>query len=117
MSIRDKILSAEDIVREAVEVPEWDVTLEVRGMTGAERTRIMALAMDSDGAGLDFQQVYPEIVIATTFDVDSGEQIFSPDDRVALMAKSAQAIDRIAMVGMRLSGFTKDAADEAGKDS
>lgn len=117
MSIKDKILSAEDIVRETVDVPEWDVTLEIRGMTGAERTRIMALAMGSDGVGLDFQQVYPEIVIATTFDCETGEQVFSPEDRVALMSKSAQAIDRIAMVGMRLSGFTKDAADEAGKDS
>lgn len=117
MFTRDKILSAEDIVRELVEVPEWDVTVEVRGMTGAERTRIMSLAMQTDGAGLDFQQVYPEIVIATAFDTDTGEQIFTPEDRVALMAKSAQAIDRIAMVGMRLSGFTKDAADEAGKDS
>jgi hypothetical protein len=106
----------QDIPSETVDVPEWGVKVEVRGMTGAERTRIMDLAVDQKG-GVNLQFVYPEIVIATSFDQESGEQIFGPKDRDALLAKSATALDRLASVGMRLSGFTQESADDAGKDS
>lgn len=116
MSLRDQILSAQDIPSEPVEVPEWGVTVEVRGMTGAERIRIMDLAMDGS-ADLKLQTVYPEIVIATTFDAETGEQIFSPSDRDALLSKSASALDRLALVGMKLSGFTQEASEAAGKGS
>lgn len=116
MSIRDQILTAQDIPSEIVDVPEWGVKVEVRGMTGAERTRIMDKAVGQTG-DVNLQFVYPEIVIATSFDPESGEQIFSPSDRDALLAKSANALDRLASVGMRLSGFTQESADVAGKDS
>lgn len=116
MSLRDQILAAVDIPSEKVEIPEWGVTIEVRGMTGAERTRIMDKAVDQQG-GVNLQFVYPEIVIATSFDNVTGEQIFVPSDRDTLLTKSAVALDRLAQVGMRLSGFTQDSADAAGKDS
>jgi hypothetical protein len=116
VSIRDLILAAQDIPSESVDVPEWGVKVEVRGMTGAERTRIMDKAVGQTG-DVNLQFVYPEIVIATSFDPESGEQIFSPNDRDALLAKSANALDRLASVGMRLSGFTQESADVAGKDS
>lgn len=116
MSLRDQILNSQDIQKESVTVPEWGATLEMRGMTGAERTRIMDLAMDSGGA-LNLQTVYPEIVISTAFDPETGEKVFSPEDRAALLSKSANALDRVALVGMRLSGFTQESADAAGKDS
>lgn len=116
MSIRDLVLAVQDIPVELVTVPEWNVKIEVRGMTGAERTRIMDKAVGQTG-DVNLQFVYPEIVIATSFDPESGEQIFSPNDRDALLAKSANALDRLASVGMRLSGFTQESADVAGKDS
>ena len=116
MSIRDLILAKQDIPSEVVDVPEWGVKVEVRGMTGAERTRIMDKASDNNGS-VNLQFIYPEIVIATSFDPETGEQIFVPADRDVLLSKSASAIDRIALVGMRLSGFTKEAADELGKGS
>ena len=116
MSIRDQILAVQDIPTQLVEVPEWGVKIEVRGMTGAERTRIMDKATATAG-DMNLQMIYPEIVIATSFDPLTGEQVFVPEDRDILLSKSATALDRVAMVGMRLSGFTKDSADELGKDS
>lgn len=116
MSLRDQIFAIQDIPSELVDIPEWGVKVEVRGMTGAERTRIMDLAIDAKG-GVNLQFVYPEIVIATAFDPESGTQIFSPNDRGTLLTKSAMAIDRLAATGMRLSGFTKEDVDEKGKDS
>jgi len=116
VSIRDLILTSQDIPSEIVDVPEWGVKVEVRGMTGASRTRIMDLAVGSEGS-VNLQFVYPEIVIATAYDGETGEAIFEPNDKEILLSKSAIAIDRIASVGMRLSGFTQESADEAGKDS
>lgn len=84
-------------------------------MTGAERTRILDLAQAGDGMNL--QMVYPEIVISTAFDAETGEKIFSPEDRTALLSKSANALDALATVGMRLSGFLAETSNDLGKGS
>jgi hypothetical protein len=115
VSLRDQILNSNDIPKELVKVKEWNVEIEVRGMTGAERTRILDLAQ-GDG-GMNLQMVYPEIVISTAFDVETGEKIFNPEDRTALLSKSANALDALATVGMRLSGFLAETSDDLGKDS
>jgi hypothetical protein len=115
VSLRDQILNSNDIPKELVKVKEWDISIEVRGMTGAERTRILDLAQAGDGMNL--QMVYPEIVISTAFDAETGEKIFSPEDRTALLSKSANALDALATVGMRLSGFLAETSNDLGKDS
>lgn len=115
MSLRDQILNSNDIPKELVKVKEWGISIEVRGMTGAERTRILDLAQDEKGMNL--QMVYPEIVISTAFDAETGEKIFTPEDRTALLSKSANALDSLATVGMRLSGFLAETSNDLGKDS
>lgn len=115
MSLRDQILNSNDIPKELVKVKEWNIEIEVRGMTGAERTRILDLAQAGDGMNL--QMVYPEIVISTAFDAETGEKIFNPEDRTALLSKSANALDALATVGMRLSGFLAETSDDLGKGS
>ena len=115
MSLRDQILNSNDIPKELVKVKEWNISIEVRGMTGAERTRILDLAQDEKGMNL--QMVYPEIVISTAFDAETGEKIFTPEDRTALLSKSANALDVLATVGMRLSGFLSETSNDLGKDS
>lgn len=115
MSLRDQILNTKDIPSEIVHIKEWNIDVEVRGMTGAERTRILDLAMGNNNS-INLQMVYPEIVISTAFDPSTGEQIFVPEDIAALLSKSAIALDRLATIGMRLSGFTQDVDDELGKD-
>ena len=57
--------------------------------------------------------MYAETVIASTYDPDTGERIFSDSDLDVLMAKSASAIDRIATVGMGLSAMDGKATDNA----
>jgi hypothetical protein len=114
VSLRDQILNSNDIPKELVKVKEWNIEIEVRGMTGAERTRILDLAQAGDGMNL--QMVYPEIVISTAFDAETGEKIFNPEDRTALLSKSANALDALATVGMRLSGFLAETSNDLGKD-
>ncbi len=116
MSLKDQILAADDTTSEKVEVSEWGVTVEVRTMSGAARATILQSAVEDDGK-VDLQKVYPDIIIGCTFDPETGERVFSPSDREILMQKSGAALDKVATVAMRLSGFTADAVDKAGKDS
>jgi len=113
VSLREKILAAEDIESEMVEVPEWGVTVEVRGMNGADRSRILEAAASSEDGKVSVGSMYGETVIASTYDPETGERVFTSSDFDSLMAKSASAIDRLATVGMRMSAMDKEATDEA----
>ena len=112
-SIRDAALNAQDIPTEQVEVPEWGVTIEVRGMTGRAQARYMEAAIDPDTGSANFERIYPELVIATAYDPASGEPVFEAADRDVLLGKSAKALERIAQVGLRLSGMGPEAQAEA----
>ena len=47
MSIKDKIKQAGDLEREVVDIPEWDVTVEIRSMSARQRA-LMANYTDLD---------------------------------------------------------------------
>lgn len=115
MSLRDKILAAEDIRSEIVDIPEWGVKVEVRGMNGSDRSRILDAAAAAGSEGLSVGTMYVDTVIASAYDPESGVRIFSDSDKDALLGKSASAIDRLAEVGMRLSGMSVEAQDNAKK--
>lgn len=116
MSIRDRILSSDDTHKKLVEIPEWGVTVEVRSMSGSARASLMQVAVESGGA-VDMMKVYPDLIIQTTFDPETGEQVFTPEDRDAIMDKNGSILDRLAEVATSISGFTEKAVDAAGKDS
>lgn len=114
MSLRDQILNRNDITSEIVEVPEWDVSVEMRGMTGADRAAILQAAM-LPGGGVDLQSFFPDVIIACAHDPETGERLFTAEDRTALMGKSGKAIDRLATSGLALSGMTEAAQTSLGK--
>lgn len=105
--LRAKILNADDVVSETVDVPEWGVTVSVRGMTGAERAKFLEATIGEDGKP-QFDRIYPEILIACTTDPESGEKVFEAADRDTLNGKAAAPTERIAKVAMRLSGIDDD---------
>ena len=116
MSLRDRILAADDIGKETITVPHWEVDVELRTMTASERSKMLASAVDENGQ-MDLEELYPRILIATVFDPKSGEAVFSGDDVAALANKSAAAVEFVAQKSMALSGLAGDAVDEAGKAS
>ena len=115
MSIREQIINADDIEHEIIDIPVWGVKIEVRSMTGRARTRLIKTATDNDGQ-LDMETLYPDMVILCAFDPETGEQIFTQDDRDLLLSKSAGPLEQVALAAMRISGMTPDALDAAGKD-
>lgn len=119
MSLRDKILSADDLTSERVEVPEWDVTLEVRSPSAKARSRMVASAQrkDEDGEStMDLESIYPLLLIACCFDPESGEQVFTSDDIDAINDKSSAVVDRVAKACLRVSGLSEDTEKVLGKD-
>lgn len=116
MSLRDQILSKDDVHKEILTVPQWGVEVAVHGMSGAARTQMIQNAADNDGV-MNFAKMMPDIVIMCTYDPATGEQVFSENDREALMLKSGAALDLIVNTAMRISGLIDGAVDAAGKAS
>lgn len=111
-----KIFAVDDIEQELLEVPVWGVTVLIKSMTARDRAKMVGKAAGNNGQ-FALEELLPDLVIQCTFDPETGEQVFLPGDRDALMSKSAAAIEQIAGVAMRLSGMETEAVDEAGKDS
>jgi hypothetical protein len=115
--LRKHIFEVEDIPEEMVDVPEWDTKILVKGMNGKGRATFLRRSSDPVSGQVSFENFYPELVIATAFDPDSGEQIFEPADRDKLNSKSGVALNRVAEVAQRLSGLGGTDVEEAKKDS
>lgn len=110
LSLRDKILAADDLGREEVDCPEWGVKVAVRGLSLAERNRL-AVAVGED----DLRATVAAVAMAA-IDPKTGDPIFdAASDVEALEKKNAKVVDRLAQVIMRLSGFApgKDSDDAA----
>lgn len=116
MSIRDRIIAADDIETEIVDIPQWDVTVEVRSMDGRSRTRLLSAAAENDGV-LNLEQFYPEVVILCSFDPETGERIFEPGDADLLLSKASAPLEILAQAALRVSGMAGDSLDQAGKGS
>lgn len=117
MNLRDKILAAQDIPTETVTIPEWDVTLLVKGMSAGDRIELMQTAFDVNTGQVNMSIVYPDVAVACAFDPETGEPVFTDEDKTAILSKSSAAVEKLANVGLRLSGIGKDEQDAAGKDS
>lgn len=115
MNLRDKILNANDIKSEKVTVEEWGVEVEVRGMTGEARAEIMEQAVDKEG-NMNFKKLFPTIIIASTYDPETGAKVFEPADLDMLNSKSGGALDKVSKVAMKLSGLDEEAVKKAEKN-
>jgi hypothetical protein len=113
--LRSMILEADDLASEPVEVPEWGVTVEVRAMDGKTRARFLKNSTGRDGK-VDIERFSADAVIATTYDPESGDPVFTMADRDALLGKSGRALDRVTRVALRLSGMDRESTDEAVED-
>ncbi|WLD92642.1 hypothetical protein [Alkalihalobacillus sp. AL-G] len=114
-NLRDQILNKKDIDSELVTIPEWDAEVDVRGLSGSARNRILSKAIDKKG-NVDLDSIYPDLIIASTYDRNTGERIFGREDRDAINAKSGKALERITRVAMRLSGLDDGAIEDKVKN-
>lgn len=99
-SIRDKIKVAQDRPEETVEIPEWGVTLRMRGLSAADAA---ALAVETD------DQLYSQRLLARCLYDEAGVLVYpTPEDAAELMAKSLPIVHRLLLVANRLNGKPED---------
>lgn len=115
---RNALLGIADTTYEEVDVPEWGVTLRVRGIGAAEREALLKGSVTVEGKVRKFDppEMRVRIVALAVVDED-GKRVFNDGDMAQLGRKSAAAIDRIADVALRLAGLGDDDASDAGKGS
>jgi hypothetical protein len=115
--LRSKILASKDLPEVTLHVDLWDVDVIVRGMSAGGRGALMDKAMDKKTQELDYGKLYPLLLVATVFDPDTDEKVFTLADVDALLEKSGAAMEIIAQEAMKLSGFSTEETEELGKPS
>ena len=104
------ILSAEDFKYALVPCPELGGDVRVRGLSAYEQSQITKK--------VNAQQTDDLAVILCIMGIvdESGERVFTVDDKDALKSKSFAVLDRIAKKILELSGSTEDGIETAEKN-
>lgn len=119
---RDDILSADDLVREEVPVPEWGGVVLVQALNGEDRDKYESSIYNVEREGKEVKVKYTNVNVkarlaAYSIVDESGQRIFSDADIARLGKKSAAALNRVVDVCQRLSGITKKDMDDLEKNS
>jgi hypothetical protein len=112
-SIKELILSSQDIQAETVEVPEWGCKVVLRGLTGRQRDQFEEACRRVEGrkVEVDLDNVRAKLLVRCMFD-DSGARVFADDDADALGNKSGKVLARLVPIAQRLSGLSDDDVKE-----
>ena len=119
MSIRDKIKQSQDQHGESLQIPEWDVTVEVRSMSARQRAQMQNYVVeDEQSAGERQEALWGFLLTSCIDDPETGDPVFTDADMHWLLEhKSFAVIDRLTSRCLSVSSVGTDAVDEAGKDS
>ena len=114
--LADKIRQADDRETEIIDVEAWDVKLGIMSMTALQRAQMQSEWSESEENSAS--KLFSMVILYCVIDPDSGEAVFTEEDLEWLLAeKSAQTVDEVAQVCLRVSGLAADSVDEVGKDS
>jgi hypothetical protein len=110
---RDLILSADDVKREKVSVPEWGGDLFVATMSGTARDAWeQTLVVRKNGkTEPNLENMRARLVVACLVD-EAGNRIFKDEDAPALGKKSSRVLERLAKVAQRLNGIGDSELEE-----
>jgi hypothetical protein len=108
MSLREKILSIQDIKTEELFIEEWDSTVQVKGLSGRQRGIYLQGVIDPKSGKMKFAAMYPLLVLMSTYDPETEKPLFEEGDIDAIAEKSGSALEKIAQVAQRLSGLSPE---------
>lgn len=114
---REAIFAAKDLETIEVEVPEWDGTVIVRGLTGRERDEFEASMMERRGKQMvpNVANVRAKLVVKCVVD-ENGKRLFTDQDANEMGEHSAAAVNRIYAAASKLSGLTDEDVEELAGD-
>ena len=117
MSLKEAIRAAQDIkVQEGVEIPEWDITVDVRGLPSGDweayqnKLNRLRFQEGQSGAEMQVRSNRAEIVAKALYDPDTGEKVFTDlREGVSILSKKSQGtVDGLFKLVKHLSGEDRD---------
>ena len=120
--LAEQIRAAHDVSSELYEIPEWEVTIELRSMSARQRAAFASnVDFTADGdvelTGNRVELMWGTVIQSCCFDPDNGEHVFTAEDIDWLMAeKNANVVDGLANACLAVSGMGADSDGDAGKD-
>lgn len=113
MSLRDKILAAEDTVLTPVEVPEWACTVYLKRLNVGERIPLLD-ALERKG---DENKIVGVLCLIYCVVDEDGKPVFGYDDYDALMNKAGDVVLRLGGRAAKLNKlFDEEPVAEAKKE-
>jgi hypothetical protein len=115
---REMILSANDIQRETVPVPEWGEDAEVTVTTWSAKTRdeFDIIVRDQIAQGNQDKSIRCLYVCLSVIDEETGERLFELDDLEAMEKKNQAPINRIFQAVTRLNPVSDQSITVAAKN-
>lgn len=107
MSIKDKILQANDTLLEAVHVPEWDCTVHVRGLMASELNAFLEIGKRQNNKEISETRAQLELLVMCVVD-ENNHRIFDQSDIDALECKAYAPIARLSQMVLVKSGMLTD---------
>lgn len=115
---KQQILSAVDLKKETVEVPEWGGTVIVSQITAADRDRFEASIYVGEGATRRQNTANLRARLCSLCLVDEkGERLFTDEEAAELGKKNAAVLDKLFDIAQSLNGMNKTETETAKKDS
>ena len=100
-----------------VDVPEWETSILCRALSAETRITAQVQAWDEKTKRTDFRRVFPIIVIGGCYNPKTGHRVFTEAHKDTLMNRTdGGAIERLALVILRLSRMLADDAESAKKN-
>jgi hypothetical protein len=114
---KEQILTADDLVKEEVSVPEWGGSVFVTTMTAKDRDAFESSLFETKGKETKQNLTNMRARLAAMTIVDeNGKRVFDINDMDALGQKAAPALNRIFDVAKRLNGIGQEAEAELTKN-
>lgn len=111
-SLHDRILSVDDQKTETLYIPEWDLTIGIRSLTGKDRAKLSQMVTFNVDGHMDNDATSADTVIIAAFDPETGNPIFTSSEKEALLLKHTGALELIAENVNRLSGISSATANK-----
>jgi hypothetical protein len=115
MSLRDTILSAQDLKLVPVEVPEWKCTIYLKDMSGVERLTYEQSVYDKSGQVSNLDSFYTKLLVKCIVD-ENYKRVFSDEEIPELSVKSARVLHRLWEQAMQINKLGDDNVEDAKKN-
>lgn len=114
---KEAILNTTDLPITELEVPEWNGVVCIRGLNAQERDEFEEFLFVGEGANrkLNLKNIRARLLSMTLCD-EKGNNIFAPEDVIALGKKNARIINKIFVEAQTLSGLGSEDIKESIKN-